>query len=106
MLGQESTLSAVIVVPMEFSTSPGMLSPLLQRCPFSIARVTSAELVSQLIFVDIYSEVMSKRCYNGPHTQFPLEQFMCGVNSVNRCYSVREIVGVNFACGVALPSVS
>ena len=42
LLGQESTLSAVVVVPIGFSTSPCMRSQLLQRCQFSIARVPSA----------------------------------------------------------------
>jgi len=42
LLGRESTLSAVVVVPTEFSTSPCTRSQLFQRCPFSIARVPSA----------------------------------------------------------------
>ena len=42
LLGQESALSAVLFFPIEFSPSPCMPSQLLQRCPFSIARVPSA----------------------------------------------------------------
>ena len=42
LLGQESTLSAIVVVPIEFSTSQCMRSQLLQRCPFFIARVPFA----------------------------------------------------------------
>jgi len=53
LLGQDITLSAVVVVPIEFSTAPCMPSQLLHRCPFSIARVPSAILVGQFIFVDV-----------------------------------------------------
>ena len=42
LLGQESTFSAIVVVPIRFSNSPCMCSQLLQRYPFSIACVPSA----------------------------------------------------------------